>query len=86
MKYTKNEEIIVNEIDDEIFMMDVESGNYFGLNVLGSEVWNLLDKYQTEDEIVEDLLESFEIDEKTCREQTQEFLKSLLELEAITRN
>jgi hypothetical protein len=34
-----NADILTTEIDSEIVMMDVESGNYYNLDEIGSEIW-----------------------------------------------
>jgi hypothetical protein len=34
-----NADILTTEIDSEIVMMDVESGNYYNLDEIGSQIW-----------------------------------------------
>jgi len=36
-------DVVSRRIGDEIVLMDLESGTYFGLNQVGSRVWELTD-------------------------------------------
>ena len=83
MRYIKNDEIIINEIDDEIFMMDIEAGKYYGINAVGARIWTLLDECKNEDEIVSKLLKEYDIDEETCKNETYEFIQGLLDKSAL---
>ena len=38
----RNVELLDSEIDGEIVMMNIESGKYFGMNKVGSEIWKMI--------------------------------------------
>ena len=48
------------------------------LNVLGTEIWKLCDG-RTMDDIVAELLKSFEVEEAVLRDDADEFLKQMKE-------
>ena len=54
------------------------SGKMHSINVLGSEVWKLCDG-RTVDDIVAELLKSFDVEESVLREDVNEFLKHMKE-------
>lgn len=58
-------------------MMNITEGSYFGMNAVGKAIWNLLETPRSEQELVERLLEEFEVDEETCRLEVVEFIDSL---------
>jgi hypothetical protein len=39
----RNEEIILNEIDTETVIMDLNFENYFGMEAIGTRIWQLLE-------------------------------------------
>lgn len=65
---------LANRIGNELVVMDLKSGNYIGLNPVGAHIWNLLQTPTSMSGIIAQLLEEYDIDEATCREQTIEYL------------
>lgn len=41
---TRNAAIMATPVRDEMIMMSVESGRYFGLDDIGRDIWNRLEK------------------------------------------
>lgn len=76
-KYIRNEDNLASKIHDEIVMVNITQGNYFGLNSVGSDIWELLDEPRTIDEICSLLMNEYEIDLKSCKEQVSEFISSM---------
>jgi len=66
-------------LDDELVMMSVERGSYYGLDPVGSKIWELLEEPMTVRELVDKLLEIYEVDPATCEKETLEFLASMQE-------
>lgn len=65
------------EMDGELVMMNISQGAFFGMNVVGREIWNLLDQPRDEQELVALLLEKFDVDEATCRAEAAAFIEQL---------
>ena len=77
-KLSRNIEIITNEIDDEILMMSIEDGKYYGLNPVGSEIWKLIEEPKTIEEIIPALMDIFDIVEESCRKESLDFIESMI--------
>ena len=73
----RNQEIDASDLDGEKVMMDMESGNYFMLNPVGSRIWDLIDKPVTVAEIINSLREEYEVEESECQQAVKEFLHEL---------
>ena len=71
--------VLFNQVDDDLVMMDVKSGNYFGINPVGAEIWNKMQEPITVQEIINQLLAEYEIDEATCRSETLVFIQQTFE-------
>lgn len=61
--YKRNPELLAVDMDGETVMMDMISGNYFGINTVGSHVWAVLETEHTVEEILKSLEGQFEISE-----------------------
>lgn len=82
-KYIQNKKIIQSKIGEEVVMMDVDSGFYFGMNGVGSIIWKHLSTAMTLEEIVSSLMDEFNVDKSICESDTIEFLNNLLEKKII---
>ena len=78
-KFTQNRKIIHSKIGDEVVMMDMDSGFYFGLNTIGSAIWDKLASPITAHELVDLLMMEFSVERIVCESVTHEFLNQLLE-------
>lgn len=73
----------VADLSGEKVMVDFEQGKYFLLKGVGGEIWELLKDGITVGEVVSELLKEYEVDEKTCLEETIAFLEKLVSIEFI---
>ncbi|MDR3271696.1 MAG: PqqD family peptide modification chaperone [Peptococcaceae bacterium] len=80
---TKKQELTTTDLDGEIGMMDIERGQYYALDKIGSRIWNLLDEVKTSAEVCRILLGEYEIDEATCQIQVVEFLNDLYQKDLL---
>ncbi|HEX5417398.1 MAG TPA: PqqD family protein, partial [Chloroflexota bacterium] len=55
-QYTIREAVVWTEIQDESVLLDLETGRYFELNAIGTEIWRMISRRADEDEIVHALL------------------------------
>jgi hypothetical protein len=55
------EHVLARKLDDEMVLLNLDSGEYFGLNDTGTRVWELLAEGSTSEEIVGRLTEEFEV-------------------------
>ena len=68
---------VVADVDGEKVMLSIEKGKYFGLNSMGSRIWEMLEKPITVREMVAALVIEYDVEEKTCRQDVQTFLNKL---------
>lgn len=59
----RNPDLLAVDMDGETVMMDMESGNYFGINEVGSHIWELLESNQSIETIIDDVKRHFEAKE-----------------------
>jgi len=86
MKYSRSEDYVFNEVDGELVMMNIETGAYASLNETGKSIWNLLEEPKSLDEILPSLVEEYDIDETTAKNEVEPFLAKLVEQNILTKN
>lgn len=65
------------DVNGSAVMLDVEAGNYYGLNEVGTHIWDLLAEARTPAEIAADLPRHFEVEPGEAEEATTAFLADL---------
>lgn len=74
---SKKTGFITADLDGEKAMMSVEEGKYYGLNSVGSRIWELLDRPITVEDLVEKLMQEYQVDEDTCFREISIFLNKM---------
>ena len=80
------EEVIAGDIDGEIVMMSVENGKYYGLDDIGSVIWKLVEAPVKVSDVIDTLLERFDVDRETCEKDVLKFLNDLNEDKILAMN
>ena len=78
-KVAINESVVCAKLDDEAVLLNVETGIYFGLDAVGSRIWDLLGEGASEEEICRRLLDEYEVDPPQVRADVAAFLDRLVE-------
>lgn len=61
----------------------LEFNGLITVNEIGAFIWKKLDQDITEDELVQAILEEYEVDEETARNDVEEFLDKLAECKIL---
>jgi hypothetical protein len=80
----RNPEMVSGNMDGEVVMLSLQRGEYFGLDKVGSRIWELLEHSTSVGTIKAALLEEYEVDEPTCEKDLIEFLEDLQNKDLIT--
>jgi hypothetical protein len=57
--------VVFNRVGDELVLLDLNRGVYYGLDPIGARIWQLLSEGVEEAEIVERLREEYEAERET---------------------
>ena len=60
-KVQRNLNMVTSNLDGEIVMMSVEHGEYFGLDEIGTRIWEFLEKPVIVEELITSLTNEFEV-------------------------
>jgi hypothetical protein len=79
MKIEISPEVLFQEVSGETVLLDLDSEQYFGLDAVGTRVWQLIGEGATSDAVVDTLLEEYEVDRATLAADVAELLDRLAE-------
>ena len=63
----KNLEIDDTDLDGEKVMMNLEKGEYFMMNEVGSRIWEIISKPINVKDRINTIRSEYEVEEKTCK-------------------
>jgi len=70
-------------VEEEVVILSLKNGVYYGLNPVGAFIWNLIQKPKTLKEVRNAVLLEFEVDEEECMEDLYELIGELLKKNLI---
>jgi len=71
------DELLTTVVDGELIALSVERGACYGLNDIGTRIWELIAEPRSVEDLCEQLRREFEVEEAQCRRQVLEFLEHL---------
>ncbi len=77
LRVTISKDLVYQELDGEMVILDLKSGQYFGIDLIGSCIWQMLEQNIHPADIVERLLQEYEVETDLCRQQVVTFLREL---------
>ncbi len=84
-KFIQNKTIVQSKIGEEVVMLDMESGFYYGLNSVASVIWGVLADEIGFEKLIDQLMAQFEVERSICEADTQELLDQMLEKNIIRK-
>jgi hypothetical protein len=76
--------LIISELDNDLVMMDIESGSYLSINKTGRIIWEKLKHPILVNDLIQQLRNRFSVDEYTCTTETLDFLNKIARQKALT--
>lgn len=77
------EDVMVAHLEGEAVILNVQTKKYYQLNETAAAIWRQLEQGRSDDEIVDALVESFEVDAPTARTELERMLTELEQKELI---
>jgi len=71
--------VFAQEVDGEMVLLDMNSENYFGLDAVGTDIWQAMQEKETLQEVLEALLEQYEVEEDVLKKDLLNFVDKLQE-------
>jgi len=88
MNFTKKvritDSVFTQVIDDEMVILDTESENYFGLDSIGTVMWEQLRVNNSLEELAQYMLEHYDVQEGVLKEDIKTFVTNLVKNKLIS--
>jgi hypothetical protein len=75
---------MTRSVDDELVILDVPSGRFFGLNDVGSVIWDRLERDATHDQLVDAVVAVFDVDRETASVDVASLVDQLTDAGLVT--
>ena len=76
-KVVRDPGVVEAEIDHEVVAINIETGNCYGLNPVGSRIWNLIAAPVSVGDVCAALISEYQVQPATCEEQVLSLLEQL---------
>jgi hypothetical protein len=73
----RKKDILQSKVDNDYVLMSLKKNGYYGLNSVAGRVWELIEEPVTFKAITDKLIQEYDIDHKTCKEEIIKLLKTL---------
>ena len=74
---TISDQVVFQEVSGETVLLDLDSESYFGLDEVGTRVWQLIAEDQPLQKVFTALLEEFEVEESTLKNDLDDLFSEL---------
>ncbi len=71
-------------LDGEIVIMNKQDNIYYGLNDVGGRIWQLIKEPRPVSNLIDTLMEEYEVDRPTCTSEVMALLNDMAERGLIT--
>jgi hypothetical protein len=84
-KIQRNEtKFLANALGEEMVMMNMENGDFVSMNKVGADIWKLTQEPVEVSEVIQKLLDLYDINAEQCSTETLAFLESSMKQNMFT--
>ena len=76
----RDPDLVAADMDGDLVMMSIDNGEYYGVGGVGPRIWELLESPRTVEQISAAIVDEFEVEAETCREDILGFIRQLLDM------
>lgn len=78
-KITFSDSVFAQEVDGEMVLLDMNSENYFGLDEIGTAIWQGMQEKETLQEVFELLLKQYDVEPDLLKKDLLAFVDKLID-------
>lgn len=83
-KISVSPEVLFQEVDGETVLLDLQGESYFGLDKVGTRIWQLMQTHTDLQTIYDSMLEEFDVEPERLEKDLLTLLKDLTEEGLVT--
>lgn len=71
--------LLATDLDDEMILMSIENGSYYGMGKTARRIWELIESPQTVSWLIDALSREYSVEPDVCKSDTIAYLQELCE-------
>jgi hypothetical protein len=75
----QTKELVSSDLDGETVLLSIETGKYYNMDPIGSRIWELIKDPMSVSQLIDILLDEFNVDREQCEKEVLAFLNKLAE-------
>jgi hypothetical protein len=79
------DKFISSALGDEIMLMNLETGNYIGLNIVSADIYKLAEEKTSAQQIINSLLKIYDVEEEVCIAQVLTCIENMMEKNLLVK-
>ncbi|MES1975991.1 MAG: PqqD family protein [Pseudomonadota bacterium] len=76
--FVRSPSALWTELDGQFMLMNIEDGSYYEMAGIGSVIWQMLETPRSEADIIEAVLNSYQVEREQCARDVRAFLEKLV--------
>ncbi len=73
----RNEGTLWTTLEDQLVLLDVQTGRYYQANEVGALIWDLIEESRSIPEIVNQVVSNYRVEHEQCRQDVLKFVHAL---------
>lgn len=78
-RFRPADNVVFRELEGEAIILHLDSGTYFGLDVVGTSIWRRLERQESVGVVVDALVDEFEVDAPRARLDVEQLITQLVD-------
>lgn len=78
------EDQVYSVLDDESVILDLDGGIYYGLDMVGTRIWEIIQNPTQVNEVINSIEQEYEVDRERCTKDILNLLEDLEEHNLLT--
>ena len=78
-----SDHILVSSMNEDLVVFDTEKGVYYGINDIGTVLWEHIQQQKTLGELIATLLQRFDVNEEKCWQDVSKILNKMVAQQLI---
>lgn len=79
-----NDDVLFQELQGEAVLLNLKSGVYFGLDPVGTRIWQLFAEHEVLSEVAQAIVTEYDVAEDRCSEDLLKLVDDLEKQELVT--
>ncbi len=86
MRVSTPSQVVTRQLDGELVLLNLDTENYFGLDEVGTRMWELVSSSRSVEDAFEQLVAEYDVDASTLRKDLEALLRQLVESGIVELN